>query len=195
MGERTEVRAAAPAQPTPCPVCAEPLEGRPERCFRCETSLGAWWGFEEALAETELGLKPVVNVNVPVPVPVPEPVAVLSPPRNRAPLYALAALAAVLVGGFIVLTRPVERRVESAVFATPVTTLPPPASAEPTPPPAPQVIRYRVQRGDSLWRIAASLTGDGHCWRALWPQRTDAETPLRVGSVLDVDLARLPSCR
>lgn len=46
---------------------------------------------------------------------------------------------------------------------------------------------YRVQRGDSLWRIAAALTGDGRNWRTLWPERDPSE-PLVVGTVIEAPL-------
>ncbi len=46
MPAGTDVRSRSDA----CPVCDEPLPGRPERCFRCETTLTGWWSFEEALA-------------------------------------------------------------------------------------------------------------------------------------------------
>jgi LysM repeat protein len=54
--------------------------------------------------------------------------------------------------------------------------------AEAVAPPA--VVVYHVQPGDSLWRIAAALTGDGRNWKALWPT-TDPARPLAVGSVLE----------
>jgi nucleoid-associated protein YgaU len=52
---------------------------------------------------------------------------------------------------------------------------------------APRVVSYRVQPGDSLWRIAAALTGDGRNWTSLWPA-TDAARPLAVGTVLEVPI-------
>lgn len=168
---------AAPTEPpVPCPVCVEPLTGRPERCFRCETALEAWWGFEEALAGTELGEKPVV------PVPVPAPL------RTRLALFStLAVTAALGVGLFSFHASSIERPVSIVIDPTP----PPTPAPTPTPAPAPRIVHYRVQRGDSLWRIAASLTGDGTRWKELWPDRTEATAQLAVGSVLEVDLSRM----
>ena len=186
---------AAPTEtPVPCPVCTEPLTGRPERCFRCETALGAWWGFEEALSGTELGgARPVavpVDVNVPESVPPP-------PARIRLALFSALAVAAALAVGFVSFHATKVERPVSVVEAptAPVATLPTPA---PDPPPsraASQVVHYRVQRGDSLWRIAASLTGDGSKWKELWPERADADAPIVVGTVLDVHLERLEALR
>lgn len=176
---------AAPTEaPVPCPVCAEPLTGRPERCFRCETALGAWWGFEEALAGTELGGTPVVPAPAPVTVPVPEP----APPRTRLALFSALAVSAALGAGFFSFhASSVERPVSIVVDPTPPpTTVPTHAD-----PPAPRIVHYRVQRGDSLWRIAASLTGDGSKWKELWPDRTDGDAAIAVGSVLEVDLGRI----
>jgi nucleoid-associated protein YgaU len=51
----------------------------------------------------------------------------------------------------------------------------------------PRVVSYRVQPGDSLWRVAAALTGDGRNWKTLWPA-TDAARPLAVGTVLEVPI-------
>ena len=45
-------------------------------------------------------------------------------------------------------------------------------------------ITYRVQRGDSLWRIAAALTGDGEKWKELWPEYEGKELALLPGSIL-----------
>jgi hypothetical protein len=185
MGEQTEV--SAPAAVVPCPVCTEPLEGRPERCFRCETALGPWWGFEEALSSTELGGRAVANA--PVSVPVPKSAA--APDLTARQAFGLVAVIAALVGTFIYGTMPITRSIDSAVPAVPVTTVPPPPAPSLSPPPATQVVHYRVQRGDSLWRIAAAFTGDGRRWKDLWPERADAEAVIPAGSTLEVDLGRL----
>jgi nucleoid-associated protein YgaU len=56
-------------------------------------------------------------------------------------------------------------------------------------------VSYRVQRGDSLWRIAASLTGDGRRWRELWPQLDAAAGRITPGTVLEVDVGRVAAAR
>jgi hypothetical protein len=61
----------------------------------------------------------------------------------------------------------------------------------PVPPPQPEILTYRVQRGDSLWRIASAVTGDGRRWRELWPEHGDGEGRLAAGTVLRLDLSRL----
>ena len=173
MAARTE-----PGGPAPCPVCGEPLDGRPERCFRCETPLARWWGFEEALATVGQGAAHV-----------PSPPGAAS--QRRVAMVSVLAVAAVLVGGGAGFWLGPGHAEEVAA---------PPSTAAPAPPvpaPAPsaartQVIRYRVQRGDSLWRIAASLAGDGRRWRELFPEQANAAAPIAVGSVLEVDLAAPP---
>ena len=51
------------------------------------------------------------------------------------------------------------------------------------------MIRYRVQKGDSPWRVAAALTGAGENWHLLWPELKDK--PLKVGCVLELRLKKL----
>jgi hypothetical protein len=182
--------AAAPAR-VACPVCSEPLEGRPQRCFRCETRLSAWWGFEEALGQaaggvTTLAPAPARHTGVP-------------------PLIAAGVVAAeVLFFAWVVLRDPGQGapRPTARPRGAPRTASAP-ASRPPAPPPArpageagssdpgPAPIRYRVQPGDSLSRIAASLTGDARRWRELWPERASGDTRIRAGTVLEVDLGRL----
>jgi hypothetical protein len=48
-------------------------------------------------------------------------------------------------------------------------------------------VRYTVQPGDSPWRIAAALTGQGRRWRELWPGETPRLVP---GMVLEVPVPR-----
>jgi len=77
----------------------------------------------------------------------------------------------------------------SLIAATPP---PPGPSAAPVVASASRVLTYRVQRGDSLWRVAAAFTGDGRRWRELWPEHQDEEGRIAAGTVLQVDLSRLP---
>jgi hypothetical protein len=52
-------------------------------------------------------------------------------------------------------------------------------------------VTYRVQRGDSLWRIASALTGDGRRWHELWPEHAGGEGRIAAGTLLHVDVSRL----
>jgi nucleoid-associated protein YgaU len=153
-----------------CPVCDEPLPGRPERCFRCETPLAQWWSFEDALRQVAPPAPPASD-------------------RRRtmvagATLIVMAAgIAAVVVGA---------RRPAAPVALAPTAAVAPAAPGPPAPvEPRASTFSYRVQRGDSLWRISASLTGDGRRWRELWPQHEAAAGRIAPGTVLEVDLRRL----
>jgi hypothetical protein len=99
----------------------------------------------------------------------------------------LAVSAALGVGFFSFHASSVERPVSIVIDPTP----PPTPAPTPPPPPASRMVHYRVQRGDSLWRIAASLTGDGSKWKDLWPERSDGDAAIAVGSVVEVDLGRI----
>lgn len=163
-----------------CPVCAEPLGDAPERCFRCETPLAAWWPFEKGLDEALAEPGAAVVARLAVFGDVARPGA----RRGYGPLLAAVALGLVagLLAGLAVFKAPV------APPANPtLSTLPPVATASPVPTAsaaARAIVSYRVQPGDSLWRIAAAMTGDGRCWRQLWPERADQL--LRPGTVLEV---------
>jgi hypothetical protein len=63
----------------------------------------------------------------------------------------------------------------SAAFRPPTAVVAPAASPSP--------LRYTVQRGDSPWRIAVALTGDGRRWRELW---ADPAPMLQPGMVLEL---------
>ena len=155
-----------------CPVCSEPLGARPERCFRCETPLAPWWAFEDALGR------------------VAPPAAVAEGAGRRRRLVAGATLMVMAAGIAAVVV--VARKPAAPVALAPT------ASVVPASPlPAVRVearaatFSYRVQRGDSLWRIAKSLTGDGSRWRELWPHHEAAAGRIAPGTVLEVDLARV----
>jgi len=154
------------ATEAPCPVCGEPLAARPPRCFRCETALGSWWAFEDEMR----GLSPAGPA--------------------RAPWLLSAGLGlAALALALALWTRP------TASAPRPGAPVPPPASPAASPvPPAPRAeghppVRYTVQRGDSPWRIAAALTGEGRRWRDLWPGPVPKLVP---GMVLEVAVAARP---
>jgi nucleoid-associated protein YgaU len=102
---------------------------------------------------------------------------------------AVAALLGALVAA-------VAQRIMTGTAHAPVATTPsasvatapaPVATALPASAVAPALVAYRVQPGDSLWRIAAALTGDGRNWRTLWPA-LDPQRPLAVGTVLEAPI-------
>ncbi|HET9317726.1 MAG TPA: LysM peptidoglycan-binding domain-containing protein [Vicinamibacteria bacterium] len=151
-----------------CPVCSEPFDASPDECFRCETPLRSWWPFEDAA----LGTAP-----------------------QRGPRLLPLAIAALL--GTLVAA--VALRIMSGTVHAPVA-MPSPAGVTPAPPttaaiappptsagPIPATVAYRVQPGDSLWRISAAFTGDGRNWRTLWPAIAPSD-PLVVGTVLQVPI-------
>ena len=153
-----------------CPVCSEPYDEPPAECFRCETPLSSWWSFEDAARRSQPARGPRI---------LPLAIAAL-----LGPLAAATAL-----------------RVMTGTAHAPVATIapvPPPSTSAPAPTPVPvaetgpstpqpAVVRYRVQPGDSLWRVAAALTGDGRNWKTLWPSRPP-EHPLAVGTMLEVPI-------
>jgi Tfp pilus assembly protein FimV len=153
-----------------CPVCDEPLAGRPERCFRCETPLAQWWAFEDALRQVTPPATP--------------------PPRRHDRTVVAGALLIVMAVGIAAVVVGTRRPAAPVALAPTETLAPavPPAAPVET---RPATFSYRVQRGDSLWRIAASLTGDGRHWRELWPQHEAAAGRIAPGTVLEVDLRRV----
>jgi hypothetical protein len=155
-----------------CPVCAEPLPDRPDRCFRCETPLLPWWGFEDALRQ-------VAEARTPA--------AAAGPRRTWVAGSALIVMALVVAAAVVV-----TRRSPAPVVVAPTEPAAPVAPSPERPPDtAPATFSYRVQHGDSLWRIAAGLTGDGRRWRALWPEHASGDGRIGAGAVLQVDARRL----
>jgi 5'-nucleotidase len=150
-----------------CPVCDEALPDRPVTCFRCETPLQHWWALEESLPGDGVEAAPPVK-----------PGRLAGATAAWVGLPALAAGAAL---GAILLGRPAPPA--AAPVVPPATA---PAVTAQASPAAPAVVRYRVQRGDSLWRVAAALTGDGDRWRELWPALDQKPGPLLPGTVLEV---------
>ena len=162
--------------PFACPICSEPYDAAPAECFRCETPLGSWWRFEEAVARAA----PVRQERWPI-----VPVVFAA---------ALGALAATTIAWWAPAgVAPVTTRASVPVGAAPAAP-PAPDRSRDVRVAAPSVpaIAYRVQPGDSLWRIAAALTGDGRNWKTLWPTMDPARA-LAVGAVLELDPSGVPA--
>jgi nucleoid-associated protein YgaU len=152
-----------------CPVCGEGFAEAPARCFRCETDLSLWWPLDESLR---------ILIQAPLAAPAVDEAAVRERARVRKrwkkraqdwlmPLLLLGGLAG---AGWLSLesTRPSPDGRRSGLPATvpaPISSPKPvPVSAPPLPP---RTVRYVVQPGDSLWRIAAALKGDARRWPEL----------------------------
>lgn len=171
--------------PVECPGCRTMLTERLERCFRCEADLSRWWALEDAIrtaaAEPEnLGGAFLIRRNK----------------RFRwTALLAAGVLGCVLGLGLTWIgwqqphPIPPEARTSDLVESPSpgvqdASTLPHHVSLEGP------VVFYRVQPGDSLWRIAAALTGNGSAWTSLFPEHVGREKELRIGASLLVHLSR-----
>ena len=145
-----------------CPVCGEGFAEAPMRCFRCETDLTLWWPLDESLRR--LGE---------------EEVAEPARPRRRSRKRRGWVMPLVLTGG---LAGALWLHLESTRPAAETPRPPPPRAAPvPAPPPKPEArtVRYVVQPGDSLWRIAAALKGDARRWPELLAS-SDGVDPARL---------------
>jgi LysM domain len=172
-----------------CPVCGEGFREKPSRCFRCESDLELWWPLHESLQALD-GL--AVPVSVPATSGRTASRWLLWPSRNAGWLMPVVLLAGLAGAAWLSLesTRPVA---EGSRSDAPTKPRPRPVAPEPdvapvppsailavaSPAPLPRTIRYVVQPGDSLWRIAAALKGDARRW------------PELVASGQPVDPARL----
>lgn len=163
--------------PHACPVCDERHETAVPVCFRCQTTLTAWWNLESALTAA------------------PEresvPVAVHGPSRRFQWLPGLAATGvAGLLLGLMLARVPPAAAPDPSVATMPSRTVPEtvvPSVIPPADPPTPsRFVVYHVQRGDTLWRISAAITGDGRNWTQLWPERVTRPATLRPGTTLRV---------
>ena len=202
-----------------CPVCGEGFREAPARCFRCETDLSHWWPLDESLRGLGSVVAPapvVVPPRVVLPAAAVQEVAdvavevgpgVVAPEtgtraQRRAWLMPVVLMAG--LGGALLLhlesSRPpvVAPPIVTPLKARPEPVAPPPASLTEAPA-APKVrptrtVRYVVQPGDSLWRIAAALKGDARRWPELLaggsgvdPARLRPGQELRL--VVDADTA------
>lgn len=164
-----------------CPVCSEELDASAPKCFRCTTELSTWWPLEKTLRNR---------------VEVSEARAVTGrTPYSR--VVTILALGALLgfAGAHLSLRRGAQSSSEEspvavkALSASPVDER---ATAErKSEAGRPLFVLYTIQPGDSLWRVAASLTGDGRNWRRLWPEFDGQEKKLQRGTNLEVPITAL----
>ena len=198
-----------------CPVCGEPLPDRPARCFRCESPLARWWEFVDAAggAPATTSAPHVVAAAVDAP-PLDRPfhrgpyvvfsalvAGLLMGWWAARPAFAPSEPAAPRAAVATPVT--VSPATETRVAPDPavVSTVEPPAAsrsssaarsfsaARPSSTSASRSrVRYRVQPGDSPWRVSAALLGSGHRWRELWPEASTSAPVLRAGAVLDLEI-------
>ena len=157
------------------PVCGESFREAPARCFRCESDLELWWPLDESLRALE-------GESFPVPAAVVSGAAGVGRWFQRnvgwlVPVALLAGLAGALWLSLESTRRPAEELTAASSGGTPRRAVPPKpvATAEVAPAAGPtaaaapvaRTIRYVVQPGDSLWRIAAALKGDARRWPEL----------------------------
>lgn len=164
-----------------CPVCGEAFREAPARCFRCESDLELWWPLDESLRALDGEAFPASVAARPGVVTVRRWLQ-----RNLGWLVPVVLLAG--LGGALWLSLESTRQ---PVVPMPVAI---PAvrrsvgPAAPTPPPASvpaRTIRYVVQPGDSLWRIAAALKGDARRWPELLAKAREVDPArLRPGQEL-----------
>jgi hypothetical protein len=149
-----------------CPVCDEHFSERPTRCFRCGTDLREWWPLEGLLSKDEEEI--LSGRDIPTP----------QPPTDDSRRWVQILLLVVMIGvavfsGFL-----------AGQFVLRSTTPAPEASP---------ILRYRIQKGDSAWRVAAALTGSGQNWQLLWPELKNK--PIQIGGVLEVRIDRIVTIR
>lgn len=184
--------AVVPGRAVECPVCGERFAETPAQCFRCETDLTAWWPLHGALVAMAAAVVPVTE----------DPTARVAPPapllRTRVGAPAVALVVGLMAGGLFP-GRPGGTQPIPASPPRPERSVPPVRPA--THPPearlaAPSTtVRYVVQRGDSLWRIAAALKGDARRWPDL-VAAAGSKTPtttLRPGQELRIEVASTES--
>lgn len=158
---------ATEPKPVACPVCGEAFAKPPSRCFRCETDLSLWWRLDESLVALRRSATPLALPEAHEPARA-EPVPLARKRIWVVPVILMCGLLLALLLHLESTRAPVG---EPAPNARP-RPAPPSASAAGTEVPpvavAPRpTLRYVVQPGDSLWRIAASLKGDGRRWPEL----------------------------
>jgi nucleoid-associated protein YgaU len=160
---------ATEAAAAECPVCGEGFREAPARCFRCETDLSLWWPLDESLRI--MGRAPVAAPVVDE-AAVRERARVLKRWKKRAKGWLMPIL---LLGGLVGVawlslesTRPRSDGPRSGLASpVPVPVQSPKPAPAATPMSLPRTVRYVVQPGDSLWRIAAALKGDARRWPEL----------------------------
>ena len=131
-----------------CPVCEEPLERAVDKCFRCQTELNAWWPLEASIQAKTFGELEKSKRSLWIPV-----------------VAAFLGGIAVYLALAMWLSGAGPGSAEEAASVS----LEAPADfggggesrrneiPKDTDKPRVETIYYRVQKGDSMWRIAAAL--------------------------------------
>ena len=169
-----------------CPVCGDPKAERVARCVRCSVPLEDWWPIDDALSALERagGTAPAPQTVAPAGVPpsvsgsvVPSGAIAKRSAWLWVPVLSLTLL--VGVAGGLAVGRMFQPKTELA-DVSPGTVQGTPSAPQASASAAPNAIGaakpgtafvYHVQSGDSPWRVAASLTGDGRRWRAIWAEQ------------------------
>lgn len=160
-----------------CPGCQTILKERLEKCFRCEADLSRWWPLEDAIRTAAAGPGHAQGVS-----------SVRRNEGSRWPiLIAIGVLGCVVGAGLVRIGWMGRHQVNPVTPETRMSGTTQPSSIQAVHAGEPFVL-YRVQTGDSLWRIAAAFTGDGNGWASLFPEYVGRERELRVGAVLSVNL-------
>ncbi len=153
-----------------CPVCAAELGALAKRCYHCGSALDEWWPLEKSIQE--LGPTPV---------------------QRRINIWGWVFLG--LTAGFLIgwlpriLFSPPAQISKEAQINKPVAGQTAEQPKLPAPRQGSEVIEYHIQRGDSLWRIAAGFTGEGRNWAKLWPERKNAL--IKEGTLIQLDLGKI----
>lgn len=187
-----------------CPVCGETFREVPARCFRCETDLSHWWPLDESLRvlggaamAAPVAVAPAAAAVAEVAEVAVAPAVVASETGTAAKGRRAWVLPVVLIAGLggalrlhLESSRPT---VEGPASGGPPKPRPTPGAESRAPSAvaslapraaSPRTLRYVVQPGDSLWRIAAALKGDARRWPELLEGRGVDPARLRPGQEL-----------
>jgi hypothetical protein len=167
-----------------CPVCEAALEHGASRCVRCETDLEAWWPLEDGIRGIPNGPSEAIDS---------KPIAVqVSRPRLHPLILGALVLGVGLGAGSHTLITSVRQPVPrpsgaSTAAQASSTQLPPDSKSRNASSERPRVVLYHVQKGDSWWRISATITGRGSTWQEL--RKLSHAPVLKPGVVLMLPLS------